>query len=374
MHQEMNLVNAPYNIQFKELQANTQNPIPSLEQLQKLLFWKGPFIVSIDASRLGNYQGHILEPDVVSPTTPREYIFHHLVSVVGFDSVVTEEGRRFFWICKNCWGPYWGNHGYMAVFFERMHGFTPDPKKGKAKFEKIFYLDNGVEIKVNRAGYEQSRNEMSRIDFHDHGFSFHNYSQNWPYTLTKQTQIQTFVDTTSGGLPPIPPSYQHYMTYTCEKNRFQVTLNGPVFKMGNCNLAWLYTSTDVLSVALSINYFQMTRHPRFVVISPHIYQERFKDTFAIINYQDKSIPPVKIPFLIWDPDHGILSRKQPATWSFLECERSGSPSYFMAIYNGFLNGGNGPLPVIGSNPPKMALATLSIQTTGREPTPPRVSM
>jgi cathepsin X len=68
------------------------------------IFHRGPIACDIDAGPIGDYKGGIVT--AVSASTD------HTVSVVGW-GVDAQEGRYF--VVRNSWGEYWGEHGFMRV-------------------------------------------------------------------------------------------------------------------------------------------------------------------------------------------------------------------------------------------------------------------
>merc|ERR1719152_522256 len=72
----------------------------------KEIFARGPISCGIDASPILQYTGGIA-------TDAGEGV-DHVISVVGWGTDATE-GK--YWIVRNSWGEYWGEHGYARVKF-----------------------------------------------------------------------------------------------------------------------------------------------------------------------------------------------------------------------------------------------------------------
>lgn len=66
----------------------------------------GPIDVSLDATNIANYAGGIFQDSQCSQDT-----MNFAALVVGYGN---ENGNEY-WIVKNCWGPNWGEQGYMRI-------------------------------------------------------------------------------------------------------------------------------------------------------------------------------------------------------------------------------------------------------------------
>ncbi|XP_046564636.1 procathepsin L-like [Haliotis rubra] len=69
---------------------------------------KRPLAVLMDASKasFGRYQSGIY-----NDTDCNKTVINHAMQVVGYG----EEDGQEFWICKNTWGPKWGEDGYVRM-------------------------------------------------------------------------------------------------------------------------------------------------------------------------------------------------------------------------------------------------------------------
>jgi cathepsin X len=72
--------------------------------MQKEIYARGPIACGLDASPLRDYTTGII-------TTPSAST-DHVISVVGWGTDATE---GLYWIVRNSWGEYWGEHGYVKV-------------------------------------------------------------------------------------------------------------------------------------------------------------------------------------------------------------------------------------------------------------------
>jgi len=72
--------------------------------MQKEISNRGPISCSVDASALDEYTTGIV-------TAPGRGT-NHIISVVGWGTDATE---GLYWIMRNSWGEYWGEHGYARV-------------------------------------------------------------------------------------------------------------------------------------------------------------------------------------------------------------------------------------------------------------------
>jgi len=58
-----------------------------------------------------------------------EYVFGHVITIVGYDDTWGNE-EQGYWICKNSWGPNWGEDGWFRIAY------------GECKIENsVYYLD-----------------------------------------------------------------------------------------------------------------------------------------------------------------------------------------------------------------------------------------
>jgi len=78
--------------------------ISGKDAMMKEIFTRGPIACGIDANPLRDYTTGIAK-DVSSSTD-------HVISVVGWGTDSTE---GLYWIVRNSWGEYWGEHGYVNV-------------------------------------------------------------------------------------------------------------------------------------------------------------------------------------------------------------------------------------------------------------------
>jgi len=68
------------------------------------IFHRGPIACSIDSVPLNNYTTGIV--------TAKGGATNHVVSIVGWG---TDVEHGLYWITRNSWGEYWGEHGYVRV-------------------------------------------------------------------------------------------------------------------------------------------------------------------------------------------------------------------------------------------------------------------
>lgn len=72
--------------------------------MMKEIFARGPIACVVDAEPLHNYTTGI--ETATSSTT------NHIISIVGWGTDA-EQGK--YWVVRNSWGEYWGEHGYARV-------------------------------------------------------------------------------------------------------------------------------------------------------------------------------------------------------------------------------------------------------------------
>jgi len=78
--------------------------ITGKDAMMKEIFTRGPIACGIDAGPIRNYETGIAK-EVSSDTD-------HVISVVGWG---TDAAEGLYWIVRNSWGEYWGEHGYVRV-------------------------------------------------------------------------------------------------------------------------------------------------------------------------------------------------------------------------------------------------------------------
>jgi cathepsin X len=80
--------------------------IRGADAMQKEIFNRGPIACEVDANPLDEYTtGFVTEKSMST---------NHIISVVGWGTDATE-GK--YWVMRNSWGEYWGEHGYAKVKF-----------------------------------------------------------------------------------------------------------------------------------------------------------------------------------------------------------------------------------------------------------------
>lgn len=70
----------------------------------KEIFSRGPIACGIDSGPLDDYTTGIIKGASTST--------NHVISVVGWGTDATE---GLYWMVRNSWGEYWGEHGYVRV-------------------------------------------------------------------------------------------------------------------------------------------------------------------------------------------------------------------------------------------------------------------
>ena len=81
--------------------SNTEN----VHAMKAELFARGPIACGVDATPIEDYQGGII-------TDPSDNI-NHIISVAGWG--VDPDSGEEYWIGRNSWGSYWGEHGWFRV-------------------------------------------------------------------------------------------------------------------------------------------------------------------------------------------------------------------------------------------------------------------
>jgi len=281
------LINSPLQISFSESDPNNPSTpvlLTTNDMMKKILYWYGPITVTLNGEQIQSYQGNILDGEVMGLATSPS----HMVFVIGYNTDPTS--KKQYWIIKNSWSKAWGNHGYFAVYF----GSTPH-----SIFYSAGFVDNFQSIDVAVDAYIQYPDQTTRIDFQSPENAFgrpeiaFQLNPNAKYTfgfspsiisprslIAQETDISFYQN-----LGAVPEEFNDYMTYTCEKNRYRQTLNGPVRNQQSCNLCWVFSNTEVLSIALSIKYFLQTGKPYFVQIST----QHLINKISTLTFHDQNV-------------------------------------------------------------------------------------
>jgi cathepsin X len=80
--------------------------IRGADAMMNEIFNRGPIACEVDANPLDEYTtGFVTEKSLST---------NHIISVVGWG---TDETEGKYWVMRNSWGEYWGEHGYAKVKF-----------------------------------------------------------------------------------------------------------------------------------------------------------------------------------------------------------------------------------------------------------------
>jgi cathepsin X len=78
--------------------------ITGKDAMMKEIFNRGPIACGIDAAPIRDYETGIAKDESSSTD--------HVISVVGWG---TDANEGLYWVVRNSWGEYWGEHGYVRV-------------------------------------------------------------------------------------------------------------------------------------------------------------------------------------------------------------------------------------------------------------------
>jgi len=78
--------------------------IQGKEAMMKEIYSRGPISCDIDAAPIGGYTTGIVSDEGQD--------LDHTISVVGWG---TDDAQGFYWLVRNSWGEYWGEHGYVRI-------------------------------------------------------------------------------------------------------------------------------------------------------------------------------------------------------------------------------------------------------------------
>ena len=281
------LITSPLQISFSESDPNNPGTpvlLTTNDMMKKILYWYGPITVTLNGEQIQSYQGNIIDGEALGLAKSPS----HMVFVIGYNTDPTT--KKQYWIIKNSWGKDWGNLGYIAIYF----GSSPH-----SIFYSAGFVDNFQSINVAVDAYTQYPDQTTRIDFQSKENTFgrpqiaFQLNPNATYTfgftpnivsprslIAQETDISFFQN-----LGSVPDEFNDYLTYTCEKNRFRQTLNGPVRNQQSCNLCWVFSNIEVLSIALAIKYFIQTGKPYFVQIST----QHLINKISTLRFHDQDI-------------------------------------------------------------------------------------
>ena len=90
----------------------------------------GPISCGIDSSdKFRSYKGGIFEQK-------NHTFINHIISLVGYG--VDEETGTEYWIGRNSWGTYWGEHGFFRVkMYEDNNAVETDCAAGYPTYNKF---------------------------------------------------------------------------------------------------------------------------------------------------------------------------------------------------------------------------------------------
>ena len=80
-----------------------QNPDDLVDAIKSELYLRGPIACGVDATPIEDYTGGIVDTD--------QDDINHIVSVAGWG----QENGTEYWVVRNSWGTYWGEHGWFRV-------------------------------------------------------------------------------------------------------------------------------------------------------------------------------------------------------------------------------------------------------------------
>jgi cathepsin X len=80
-----------------------ENPDNLVKAIKSELYLRGPIACGVDATPIEDYTGGIVDTD--------QDDINHIVSVAGWG----QENGTEYWVVRNSWGTYWGEHGWFRV-------------------------------------------------------------------------------------------------------------------------------------------------------------------------------------------------------------------------------------------------------------------
>ena len=95
---------------YTNYQITEYGTVQGEKKMMAEIYARGPIACGVDAGPLEDYYGGIL----YDHTGARD--IDHIISVVGWGEGKLENGTTVpYWIVRNSWGMYWGEHGWFRV-------------------------------------------------------------------------------------------------------------------------------------------------------------------------------------------------------------------------------------------------------------------
>ena len=96
---------------FKKLGKGSSTWSPADEnEMKEFLFETGPLVAALNASPLRDYTGGVFD---LNSRECRPSAVNHGVVLTGYGH--DKETNLDYWICKNSWGPNWGENGFFRI-------------------------------------------------------------------------------------------------------------------------------------------------------------------------------------------------------------------------------------------------------------------
>lgn len=89
--------------------ASQYGPVSGEAAMMAEIYARGPISCGIDASYIEDYTGGVFTQ------TPADWSIDHIISLAGW-GVAEVDGQEIpYWVLRNSWGTYWGEHGWMRI-------------------------------------------------------------------------------------------------------------------------------------------------------------------------------------------------------------------------------------------------------------------
>jgi C1A family cysteine protease len=104
-------------IHIEQIDSNPNLTPTEKKQIMKTVLAQGyPIILGIDIYESFEYHSVSVNGLVPFPNVYKEkYLGGHAILVVGYDHNKLVHNNIGAWICRNSWGPNWGDHGYFYL-------------------------------------------------------------------------------------------------------------------------------------------------------------------------------------------------------------------------------------------------------------------
>jgi len=267
------------------ISLQTISPINTNNELEKLLYNKGPIIVSVNNTqwKSGNKGQPIWDPSnqgiIASAKEKMGWLNgqkpNHSVLLIGYGT----NNSSKYWIIQNQWSSNWGTKGYCAIQYSDI------PTKIFASFQYIELSKEYIDY-LNKYSdqFSSTTNSAPLYSLNNKTFSFKKPDK---LQTTNVQQVVTFgglkleiillqknilKSNTSSilqELQNIDDKYKSFLCWANKDNPKNKVLTGQIQDQGKCESCWVFTTLDAISaqVALNTNYSYIPLSVQYIIES-----------------------------------------------------------------------------------------------------------